>query len=139
MFDNVAALLDNLVAKLKPTKVLYLAIDGVAPRAKMNQQRARRFRSQADAKQVRAIEAKLRVKMGQQGQPVPPPRPPAWDHNVITPGTKFMADLTIYLIDVAGGDKVPRKGGPGVTQSDVFVINKTDLAEIVSSSAPNLH
>ena len=50
--------------------------------------------------------------------------------------SRELADLTIYVIDVAGGDKVPRKGGPGVTQSDVFVINKTDLAEIVSSSAP---
>ena len=49
--------------------------------------------------------------------------------------SRELADLTIYVIDVAGGDKVPRKGGPGVTQSDVFVINKTDLAEIVSSSA----
>ena len=46
-----------------------------------------------------------------------------------------LADLTIYVIDVAGGDKVPRKGGPGVTQSDVFVINKTDLAEIVRVKA----
>jgi urease accessory protein len=49
--------------------------------------------------------------------------------------SRELADLTIYVIDVAGGDKVPRKGGPGVTQSDVFVINKTDLAEIVSGSA----
>lgn len=97
MFENVAALLDNLVAQLKPMKLLFLAIDGVAPRAKMNQQRARRFRSQADAQQARVIEAKLRAKMLQQGLPVPPERPPAWDHNVITPGTKFMADLADYL------------------------------------------
>lgn len=47
--------------------------------------------------------------------------------------SRELADLTIYVIDVAGGDKVPRKGGPGVTQSDVFVINKTDLAEIVGA------
>ena len=40
-----------------------------------------------------------------------------------------MADFTIYVIDVAGGDKVPRKGGPGITQSDLLVINKIDLAE----------
>lgn len=45
-----------------------------------------------------------------------------------------LADLTLYVIDVAGGDKVPRKGGPGITQSDVLVINKTDLAEAVGAS-----
>ena len=45
-----------------------------------------------------------------------------------------LADFTVYVIDVAGGDKVPRKGGPGVTQSDVLVINKTDLAEAVGAS-----
>eukprot|EP00009_Paramoeba_aestuarina_P006850 CAMPEP_0201518578 /NCGR_PEP_ID=MMETSP0161_2-20130828/9391_1 /ASSEMBLY_ACC=CAM_ASM_000251 /TAXON_ID=180227 /ORGANISM="Neoparamoeba aestuarina, Strain SoJaBio B1-5/56/2" /LENGTH=210 /DNA_ID=CAMNT_0047916399 /DNA_START=242 /DNA_END=871 /DNA_ORIENTATION=- len=45
-----------------------------------------------------------------------------------------LADFTIYVIDVAGGDKVPRKGGPGVTQSDLLVINKTDLAEAVGAS-----
>ena len=44
------------------------------------------------------------------------------------------SDFTIYVIDVAGGDKIPRKGGPGVTQSDVLVINKTDLADAVGSS-----
>lgn len=45
-----------------------------------------------------------------------------------------LADFSIYVIDVAGGDKVPRKGGPGVTQSDVLVVNKTDLAEAVGAS-----
>ena len=44
-----------------------------------------------------------------------------------------LADFTIYVIDVAGGDKVPRKGGPGITQSDVLVINKTDLADAVGA------
>ena len=44
-----------------------------------------------------------------------------------------LADFTLYVIDVAGGDKVPRKGGPGITQSDVLVINKTDLAEAVGA------
>ena len=44
-----------------------------------------------------------------------------------------LADLTLYVIDVAGGDKVPRKGGPGITQSDMLVINKIDLAEAVGS------
>jgi len=39
-----------------------------------------------------------------------------------------LADLTIYGIDVSGGEKIPRKGGPGITRSDLLVINKTDLA-----------
>jgi urease accessory protein len=45
-----------------------------------------------------------------------------------------LADLTIYVIDVAGGDKIPRKGGPGITKSDLLVINKIDLAEHVGAS-----
>jgi urease accessory protein len=42
-----------------------------------------------------------------------------------------LVDLQIFVLDVAGGDKVPRKGGPGVTRSDLLVINKTDLARLV--------
>jgi len=45
-----------------------------------------------------------------------------------------LADLTIYVIDVAGGDKIPRKGGPGITKSDLLVINKIDLAPYVGAS-----
>ena len=45
-----------------------------------------------------------------------------------------LADLTIYVIDVAGGDKIPRKGGPGITRSDLLVINKIDLAPHVGAS-----
>ena len=44
-----------------------------------------------------------------------------------------LADVTIYVIDVAAGDKIPRKGGPGITQSDLLVINKTDLASLVGA------
>jgi urease accessory protein len=44
-----------------------------------------------------------------------------------------LADLTIYVIDVAAGDKIPRKGGPGITKSDLLVINKTDLAPLVGA------
>ena len=44
-----------------------------------------------------------------------------------------LSDLTIYVIDVAAGEKVPRKGGPGITKSDLFVINKTDLAPYVGA------
>src|SRR6202034_2648742 len=45
-----------------------------------------------------------------------------------------LADLTIYVIDVAGGDKIPRKGGPGITRSDLLVINKVDLAPFVGAN-----
>jgi urease accessory protein len=45
-----------------------------------------------------------------------------------------LADLTIYVIDVSGGEKIPRKGGPGITRSDLLVINKTDLAPYVGAS-----
>ena len=44
-----------------------------------------------------------------------------------------LVDLTIYVIDVAAGDKIPRKGGPGITKSDLLVINKTDLAPFVGA------
>src|SRR3984957_19543072 len=47
--------------------------------------------------------------------------------------SRELADYTIYVIDVAGGDKIPRKGAPGITQSDLLVINKTDLAEAVGA------
>ena len=45
-----------------------------------------------------------------------------------------LSDLTLYVIDVAAGDKIPRKGGPGITRSDLLVINKIDLAQMVGAS-----
>ena len=50
-----------------------------------------------------------------------------------------LADLTIYVIDVAAGDKIPRKGGPGITRSDLLVINKVDLAPMVGASLKVMH
>jgi urease accessory protein len=47
--------------------------------------------------------------------------------------SRELADYTIYVIDVSGGDKIPRKGGPGITQADLLVINKTDLAAAVGA------
>ena len=54
--------------------------------------------------------------------------------NLAAQFSRELVDYTIYVIDVAGGDKVPRKGGPGITQSDLLVINKTDLAEHVGAN-----
>jgi urease accessory protein len=54
--------------------------------------------------------------------------------NLAAQFSRELVDFTVYVIDVAGGDKVPRKGGPGITQSDLLVINKTDLADLVGAS-----
>ena len=53
--------------------------------------------------------------------------------NLAAQFSRDLADYTIYVIDVSGGDKSPRKGGPGITQSDLLVINKTDLAPLVGA------
>ena len=50
-----------------------------------------------------------------------------------------LADVTIFVIDVAGGDKIPRKGGPGITRSDLLVINKIDLAPYVNADLVIMH
>jgi urease accessory protein len=45
-----------------------------------------------------------------------------------------LSDLTLYVIDVSAGDKIPRKGGPGITKSDLLIINKIDVADLVGAS-----
>ncbi|WP_394829858.1 urease accessory protein UreG [Pendulispora albinea] len=54
--------------------------------------------------------------------------------NLAAQYSRELVDFTVYVIDVAGGDKVPRKGGPGITQSDLLIINKIDLAPHVGAS-----
>ena len=54
--------------------------------------------------------------------------------NLAAQFSRELVDYTIYVIDVSGGDKIPRKGGPGITQSDLLVINKTDLAALVGAN-----
>jgi urease accessory protein len=53
--------------------------------------------------------------------------------NLAAQYSRELVDYTIYVIDVSGGDKIPRKGGPGITQSDLLVINKTDLAPLIGA------
>ena len=53
--------------------------------------------------------------------------------NLAAQFSRELADFTVYVIDVSGGDKIPRKGGPGITQSDLLIINKTDLAPLVGA------
>ncbi|RYG52734.1 hypothetical protein EON67_00500, partial [archaeon] len=98
MFEAICAYVDRLVYAVRPRKVLYLAIDGVAPRAKMNQQRARRFKAARDMAEEEEVENALRETMLAKGQKVPPKKSGgSFDHNVITPGTQFMDRLAKFL------------------------------------------
>mmetsp|Transcript_28765 Transcript_28765/g.59276 ORF Transcript_28765/g.59276 Transcript_28765/m.59276 type:complete len:1202 (+) Transcript_28765:161-3766(+) len=97
MYENVCLYIDRLMRAVRPRKLLYLAIDGVAPRAKMNQQRARRFRSAQEARERAETEMQVRASLEEQGNKVPPRSEKPWDSNVITPGTKFMIDLSEYV------------------------------------------
>jgi 5'-3' exoribonuclease 2 len=96
MYENVCHYVDRLFRIMRPRKLLYLAIDGVAPRAKMNQQRARRFRSAQEARENLEVEENVRHELTKMGQKVPPAKK-AWDSNVITPGTPFMLRLSEYI------------------------------------------
>jgi 5'-3' exonuclease len=89
LIDSVIAYIRQLDAIVKPTETLYIAVDGVAPFAKIRQQRARRFKSAVAAAQEAAIVAAAR------GVPYAPT--PRWDTNAITPGTSFMAALATAL------------------------------------------
>ncbi|KAK5962312.1 chromatin-binding exonuclease XRN1 PWA37_000354 [Arxiozyma heterogenica] len=85
IFARIFTYIDHLFLTIKPKKVFYMAIDGVAPRAKMNQQRARRFRSAMDAEKALA-KSETPINKGD-----------IFDSNAITPGTEFMAKLTKNL------------------------------------------
>ncbi|KAH7032973.1 exoribonuclease [Microdochium trichocladiopsis] len=88
MFIRIFNYIEHLFGKIKPKKLFFMAIDGVAPRAKMNQQRSRRFRTARDAEEARD-------KAIREGQEMP--KEPPFDSNCITPGTEFMAKLTQQL------------------------------------------
>ncbi|KAA0177679.1 hypothetical protein FNF27_00851 [Cafeteria roenbergensis] len=99
MFANICLYIDRLMAVVRPRKVLYMAIDGVAPRAKMNQQRSRRFKAAKEIAEQEDVEEDLRREMVERGHKFSKggSKKKVFDHNVITPGTTFMSRLADRL------------------------------------------
>ncbi|KAH8816297.1 putative 3' exoribonuclease [Xylogone sp. PMI_703] len=98
MMTEIFKYTDRVVNMVRPRKLLMIAIDGVAPRAKMNQQRSRRFRSAQEAKEKAKDKAELLKMLKSQGNLIEEePEKKAWDSNEITPGTPFMDVLASSL------------------------------------------
>ena len=95
MFNSIFDYVDKLISIIKPKKLLYLAIDGVAPRAKMNQQRSRRFRAALEANDYKEKTNHLVKEWRQKGLTPPKTADDSFhfDSNTITPGTTFMERL----------------------------------------------
>jgi 5'-3' exoribonuclease 2 len=151
MYINVTYYLDRLVAAVRPRNLLYLAIDGVAPRAKMNQQRSRRFRSAQEVKEKKQMKVQVLEEMASLGYDIPAEEEDhnSWDSNVITPGTEFMTKISVfirfYVLEKMNSDKYWK--GLKVIISDASVAGEGEhkIMDFIRSQRsqpnynPNLH
>lgn len=99
MFRNIRDYLDLVIGIVSPRRLVYFAIDGVAPKAKMNQQRARRFRAAFEIRKGQENRVRVATEMKAEGRTVPEElvHESRWDHNVITPGTEFLERVSNFL------------------------------------------
>jgi len=98
MFLLIFEYIDRIFSVIRPRKLLYMAIDGPAPRAKMNQQRSRRFKAAKERAEKAAVEAELDAELRANGcEPPAADEGGSFDSNVITPGTAFMGRLAKWL------------------------------------------
>lgn len=108
MFKAIFAYIDRIFSIVRPRRLIYLAVDGPAPRAKMNQQRSRRFRAAKEGRESKEAVRFRRDLLEKRGKSVLPPGAPGFDSNTITPGTDFMARLSRalewYILDRLDSD-----------------------------------
>ena len=101
IFTSIFTYVDHLFGKIKPKKMFFMAVDGVAPRAKMNQQRSRRFRTAKEAREVRE-------KAERKGEKLPEEK--AFDSNCITPGASPAAPSPPLTVPLASSWELARRG-----------------------------
>ncbi|KAJ2395338.1 5'-3' exoribonuclease 2 [Coemansia sp. RSA 2603] len=123
MMVEVFKCLDRVFNMIRPRKLVYMALDGVAPRAKMNQQRSRRFRAAQEAEEKEAAQAQLAEEIFEAtGERQPAPEKP-WDSNCITPGTPFMEllakSLRYYVVTKLNEDPAWREVKVVLSDSNV--------------------
>jgi 5'-3' exoribonuclease 2 len=111
-YDYLAVQLNNVINSVKPTKTVYLAIDGVAPRAKMEQQRTRRYRSFKEY----SLKSNIMLSYGKNSE--------IWDRNAITPGTIFMYKLCLWLKKVYLKELKKNMKGVKLVLDDVSVLGE---------------
>jgi len=123
LIQNVIAYIEQMRKIVQPTEVLHIAVDGVAPMAKIKQQRSRRFKSAISTEEMARITAMAKG--------VPYKEEPRWDTNAITPGTQFMASLAVALRDYA-----KRSSGIIVSPADEPGEGEQKIMEYIRSKRP---